>query len=345
MNETLERTASDKKKPVSPNRVSYKFPGIPKQVPRKIYSLLLSENIRDLGKSSLSFFSYKSTPNRDVIHRDVALLRKNLRQLDETEVSASLEKIERKYRTNIGFSYPVMNPVQTNSNMMNKTQLRIETVQQKFEKFKIGALCKYKKNNSASMKARINGEIEKQYSKFFSDIGIYFCEIRNRQKMLTLLKQITIPNGLKSFMEEINNLSIKNKQDLLDLITKKTRLSPKNDQIKPAYELMFAYPEGSDDLIVGLRSLYDPHHPHPTLIGGVEPSVLVAGTIDLYLDAERLKVAAIRIDSGHYRPDTSSLELVIKYFKYNCNPEYYDKLALRNFNDETVGIFSNSFRF
>ncbi len=334
MKNRLEINSQDKRKHPCDEVMS-----IPKQMPRTKYSLSLSANIRDLGISSLKFFSYKKERKTMDIHAELLDLRKNLKQLDERTISTSIENIEKKYQTGVHFFYPIMNPIKTHLNKLQKILLTIEKAKKKFDTYKKNMEAKCKKINNLGKIDIIKLTVESRYNKLLSEIEIYTSEINHRKKMLSMLKQLKMPNGLKSFMEEVNQLSVKEKQSLLGLLSTKNQLSPKNNYEKNAFELMFAYEEGKDDFVIGIRSHYDLNHPHPTLIGGINPTVMVAGTIDLCIEDQKLKIATVRIDSGHYRPDVEALELIARYFKYSLDPQYYGNLKLHNFNDEAMVVF------
>ena len=84
------------------------------------------------------------------------------------------------------------------------------------------------------------------------------------------------------------------------------------------------------NIIFGKRS--NPNNPakrapHPTLIGGKDPQVQCAGMITFY----KGRILSINNQSGHFRPDSKSLEKV--------------EAALRKLYDKYPGAFDKNFRW
>ncbi len=66
--------------------------------------------------------------------------------------------------------------------------------------------------------------------------------------------------------------------------------------------------------------------PHPTLIGGKKPLVQCAGMITF----RKGKIFSVDNQSGHYRPDSKSLNKVISTLQTLCdiNPNIFDKKSI-----------------
>ncbi len=127
----------------------------------------------------------------------------------------------------------------------------------------------------------------------------------------------------------------------------KESLSFKKEVLKAPYEIMFAYDPSCDDFAIGIRAAYDHDHPHPTLLGGVDPVVRVAGTMDLTMQGKQLQIAKIRIDSGHFKPEAEALEVVLRYVRQEINPDYYDELVLHTMDGDSRTpemVVSNPFK-
>ena len=323
MKKILETLSTSEKKPLSSEN-ERKTSIIPRPLKPTSYALKNQAHIRDLGISSLSIFSCKKTVNRNKVKFEIETLLKKLKNSNEAALSACIDNLEEKYQVSISFKYPVMNPLKTNVAMINTMQTRITKITQQFHRYQQGVQNRLKKSKNAVKNRAIRLQMEAQHEKVLDEVGICTDIINNCKWMVNILKKISMPNRLIVFMEEINQLSIEEKKALFRLTTNKTRLSAKNNRTQSACELMFAYQKNSDDIVVGLRSNYDSYHPHPTLMGGISPSVIVAGTIDLSLDKDALKIAVIRPDSGHYMPDNEALEYMGRYIKQCLNPIYYD---------------------
>jgi hypothetical protein len=93
----------------------------------------------------------------------------------------------------------------------------------------------------------------------------------------------------------------------------------------------------ADNIIIGTRakgfdfSVPDGKAPHPTLIGGVDPTVKTAGIIEFRAG----KIYKVDNVSGHFKPSTQSLQ--------NAQPLFNQKFAPNNYADDFQGFipFSN----
>jgi len=90
------------------------------------------------------------------------------------------------------------------------------------------------------------------------------------------------------------------------------------------------------NIIVGKRS--NPNNPtkrapHPTLIGGKDPQVQVAGIITI----KNGKISAVDNQSGHFRPNIQSMEKVDAALQKICNstPHLFDKTSKWRKNNDT----------
>ena len=63
--------------------------------------------------------------------------------------------------------------------------------------------------------------------------------------------------------------------------------------------------------------------PHPTLIGGKDPTVQCAGMIEF----KKGRIVSVNNNSGHYRPNSKSMDKVDKALKriYDKHPKAFDK--------------------
>jgi hypothetical protein len=90
-----------------------------------------------------------------------------------------------------------------------------------------------------------------------------------------------------------------------------------------------------DNIIIGTRapgiSPFNGKAPHPTLIGGVNPTVKTAGIIEFRAG----KIYKVDNVSGHFKPTAESL--------YNSRSLFNQKFSLNNFADNFQGFipFSN----
>jgi hypothetical protein len=88
--------------------------------------------------------------------------------------------------------------------------------------------------------------------------------------------------------------------------------------------------DNADNIIIGTRatgiSPFNGKAPHPTLIGGVDPSVKTAGIIEFRAG----KIYKVDNVSGHFKPSAQSLQ--------NAQPIFNQKFAPNNFADDFQGF-------
>jgi hypothetical protein len=302
-----------------------------KRVRARIYELSPFVKLKDLGISSFKL-PLKFNGNRSMIHHEISMLNNSVKQLTDTmrnqAISEGLERINHKHKVELSFSYPVMNPTETNQAHLSEAYASINKRKAKLQRTLTNQAAMLNKAKSEKSKLDINTTTQKLIKDARLQISFFKNEASKREQMLALLKQLTVPTTLKTFMEEVNKLNIQDKRKFELLLTAKEQLLQHRQAIAAPYELMFAYNAARNDFMVGIRSHYDHDHPHPTIIGGEEPEVMVAGTIDLRLDGEVLKIGKIRIDSGHYKPESDSFELIIRYILQDMNPTYFDEIQI-----------------
>jgi hypothetical protein len=120
----------------------------------------------------------------------------------------------------------------------------------------------------------------------------------------------------------LKNPTATNADDLIintsGTIKGKNRLNPEatNMELLNGNEYMYAVDE-SGNLIIGTRakgfnfSTPDGKAPHPTLIGGANPKVKTAGTIDF----RGGKIYKVTNSSGHFKPSNESLLVAEEIFR------------------------------
>ena len=86
------------------------------------------------------------------------------------------------------------------------------------------------------------------------------------------------------------------------------RLHPSIGSPNAGVEIMWVL-TSERGLVFGTRPL-NIRRPHPTLVGGIDPEVISAGTIDVANN----QILEIRDDSGHFRPGFPGLELALRAF-------------------------------
>jgi len=310
------------------SRHDFRMWAAPKVTPTKTYEMSLFGKIKDLGVSSLNLFSYQGTTNPDDVLPVLSQLVRKLEGLCEftrnKKLNKEINKIQENGKFDLLFAYPVMNPQVSNSAKLVHARAALIRVMKKFDLIKSGQVS-----------LKVARENMRLIEKFTNEKNALGREISNREQMEHILQQLTMPNSFKRFLEEADKLSSEDKDSLIRLTTEKERLSLNKESVKAPYELMFAYDLARDDFTVGIRSLYEHSHPHPTLLGGLDPEVRVAGTIDLVLAEDGLKIAKIRIDSGHFQPDAESLEIIMRYIRQEMNPNYYDQLVLHTMEGDS----------
>lgn len=308
-----------------------------KRVRTRIYELSPLVKLKDLGISTFKL-PLKFNGNRSTIHHEITMLNNSVKKLTDTmrnqAISEGLERINHKHKVELSFSYPVMNPAKTNQIHLNEAYASFNKRKAKLQRTLINQSALLHKAKSEKNKLEVNTTTQKFIKTAFQEISFFKNEASKREQMLALLKQFTMTTTLKKFMEDINKLSIQDKRRLELLLTVKEQLLHHRQTIAAPYELMFAYNASYNDFMVGIRSHYDHDHPHPTVIGGEDPEVMVAGTIDLRLDGEVLKVGKIRIDSGHYKPESDSFELIIRYIHQDMNPTYFNEVLIGIIEDD-----------
>lgn len=104
--------------------------------------------------------------------------------------------------------------------------------------------------------------------------------------------------------------------------------SIKDDRIyvdgKKQYGKLTYVMDKNNNIIIGKRANPndpDKRSPHPTLIGGKNPKVQCAGMITF----DKGRILSVNTNSGHYRPDSKSLEKVKNALQKLCdkNPELF----------------------
>tara|TARA_R110000868_G_scaffold168175_11_gene402780 strand:- start:3744 stop:4802 length:1059 start_codon:yes stop_codon:yes gene_type:complete len=351
----MQRQLSSTQRPSTPENNSTQHSAeqpatslIPSAIPTSVYQLSSLTKVRDYQSvSSLRFFSNQSsaapvttlTQNivRDTLQTLIKLAKNKLTS-SHTLFEDSLQRVQSKTKAGLSFYYPLIDLLKTNDKMI---QVRQETgliIMNEIVKLK--AEQKTKKANYGCAKL----------AKLQIKQASLERETINRQAMQTLLAKLTLPNSLNKFLAEVDTLSISDKKMLVRLTNVSEQLKTRPHLEKPPFEVMFAYNIKRQDFIVGIRSAYDHTHPHPTLLGGIEPVTPVAGTLHLVLSGDRVNITKIRTDSGHYQPSADSLELVMRYITQQLNARYADQVTLHTFDGDektpeiTIDLSRNKIR-
>ncbi len=297
----------------------------PRPFPRMTFDVLQEGQIRDLrGISAISLFALRHK------NKVFAAAEKTLKSIMQThlskhnvrvhELAKDLTVFQQTTSMDLSYVYPIMQPANTNRHKLSSARNMLQHVISKLH------------NHVNVVDHRLKKQQERQrlHQKFNREKDHYEREIANRSSMQKILNQLTMPASFKQFMFEVNQLTAEEKQSLVRLTTVKESLSHKKEWVKTPYEVMFAYDPAQQDYTVGIRALYDHDHPHPTLLGGVDPVIRVAGTMDLTLSGETIKISKIRNDSGHFQPAAESIEEILRYIKLELNPAYYDALEVHS---------------
>lgn len=297
----------------------------------RVYKLSASCQLRDLCVSSFRLFAHKGTSKNNTTHLEQRVkaslfemkkLADKMNDKCNVEIENILEKIQREGKFDLSLTYPIMNPQQKNLEKLMAARASHIKITESIVMLQ------------AEMTKKKPGFGKKKMEEYKVISGLLLGEIVNRTAMHNLLLKLTMPNSFNEFLNVLDSLSVDEKRTLIRLVTKKERLSAKHKAEKAPFEIMFAYDSERRDFTVGIRSAYDYEHPHPTLIGGVDPQTIAAGTIDLALKNDAIKISKIRIDSGHFRPEAETLEVILGYIKHSLNPKFFDHLILHTFEDD-----------
>ena len=296
------------------------------------YAMSAMTKLKDLGVAELMLSASEGGADLSTIHKEMHQLGKQVKDMREHHrkrvIVDTLERINHQHKVDLQFAYPVMNLAATNQSHLKKKKLSLSKITEKMTRAIDNLEAKYRNTKSAARKEIIHQNKNDTIAKYHQEIALYENEIFNRENMQGLLNQITMPIRLKDFMAAVNKISMNDKRQLVTLLTNQEQLFSSRELVAAPYELMYVYDGKHDDLVVGIRSRYDHDHPHPTLMGGVEPEVLVAGTIDLKLEGETIMMSGIGIDSGHFKPQADSLECIMRYVHAEMNPRYYDRVIM-----------------
>ncbi len=151
--------------------------------------------------------------------------------------------------------------------------------------------------------------------------------VLNCERLLTIYKICrNLPCSLKEFMPLLNKLSTQDKENLQYLLNRKK------------CEIMFVYNPDNEDFIVGIRMRGDAS-PHPALIGKIDPTIVVGGTIDISFINNQVKITRMRGDSGHYCVGANNLELIGRYIQREIDPDYFGNhgfIQLRSYYGDPI---------
>lgn len=286
--------------------------------------------LKDLGISSLHLYKNgRRVTNKDLcenLRKELKELVKGMKATDAVNVEDKLERrvsdLLDKHSVMGLFHYPTM---------------RIDSQQRKLlsdireKQTQIDAKILLLENNKLGVKLKDKQQTEKKFREEKRMIG---RQINNRENMLGILDTLANIDSLKIFMRDINTLLNPSQKKSLVTLTKETQqLTQGKPESKP-FELMFVYDPGLSDFKFGIRTIYEHYDPHTNVTGGTEPEALVAGTIDLVIKNGLVKIAKMRIDSGHFMPGPEALEYVMRYLKQEVNPAYYDEVVLHTYDGD-----------
>jgi len=107
---------------------------------------------------------------------------------------------------------------------------------------------------------------------------------------------------------------------LLDLVTPSGKIGSKNMNGRYMYVI-----DNQGNIIIGTRGKKSNgdtlHMPHPTLIGDENPQVKAAGIIDI----RRGKIFEVDNASGHFKPESESLQIAEQTFRSTLPPKVFHK--------------------